>query len=739
MKQHNAGADRRDCWGSARERERIKARFNIRQRVNNSTSRVGPETAEEASNEVISKYLLYIRRGDRSKFSTTFMDRHFGVLSALHDTQQHILESLETLSETIRLATKLRGNEYALSLEKHIQSLATFSLMEYAVWLGKYSIVSGMLHGGINPCVRGSTFVRFDLLAEKPGDQHQDHGEIQETHHHHQQQQQLMNIGLNVLKRFFNSFPLRLSTYIVQSVVCMRRNVQEVSNSDVSDRESQPLTSDARQAHKKSASFYCPICDATISVDFRLTFRNCNHVFCEMCFWNDMLSNIDTTSKREARNVISCLVCGKQEASDSFPFDSKCQHKQLLEADISHLSPVEKAKLSLENFRRLPANQRELKLGSSKKKRLIEVDHVASNWLEAVTPSLGSTQDVRLDKFQVNVERNAISYIKGCLLAGVDINRTNEYGQTALYVAAWRGNVETVKLLLDYGADPSITANGNSTVAEIYSSVHHQDDMGVLEVFGDHSTRCLEKAKFEDDEKFDNDATSAQSLPGYIELIPKSSNHPGAGACFIENAISSSNIKALLELFRGLPIDTNQKKKKNTAPCSERSYYCDAEGSLRKLIGNAVVRSGLISSAIAAETIDDTHPLSMSLDIEPGTSLVRVFPHMRFLHYTSSGTVLAPHIDLCRVNPFSRPSDKQKPEHRSTHTFILYLTDCKIGGETSLLEEVTADGSASTLAKISPRKGRLLIFPHQTPHEGMEVVDVPKILLRGELQISANT
>ena len=595
MKQHNAGADRRDCWGSARERERMKARFNIRQRVNNSTTRVGPEIVEGASDEVISKYLLYIRRGDKSKFSTTFMDRHFGVLSALHNTQQHILEKPETLSETIRLATKLRGSEYALSLEKHIQSLATFSLMEYAVWLGKYSIVSGMLHGGINPCVRGTS----TSLAEN---------KIQEKHH--QQQQQLTNNGLDVLKRFFDSFPLRLSTYIVQSVVCMRENVQEVPNSDVRHKYgpsysgSQLLTSEVGKLPEKSESFHCPICDATRSVDFRLTFKNCHHVFCEMCFWTDMLSTIDTTSKREAQNVISCLVCGKQETSDSYPFNSKCQRKQILETDILHLNPVEKAQLSLENFRRLPANQRELKLGSSKKKRLTEVDHVASNWLEAVTPSLGSTQDVRLDKFQVHVERNAISYIKGCLLAGVDINRTNEYGQTALYVAAWRGNIETVKLLLDYGADPSITANGNSTVSEVYSSVRHQDDMAVLEVLGSDNTCSTEKLKFTDDGKFDLDATSAPCPPSYTELIPKSSDHPGAGACFIENAVSSNNINELLELFRGLPVDTNQKKKKNAAPCSSRSYYCDAEGSLRKLIGNAIVRSGLISSAIAAETID---------------------------------------------------------------------------------------------------------------------------------------
>jgi hypothetical protein len=226
------------------------------------------------------------------------------------------------------------------------------------------------------------------------------------------------------------------------------------------------------------------------------------------------------------------------------------------------------------------------------------------------------------------------------------------------------------------------------------------------------------------------------------ELISESSNHPGAGSCFIDNAFSPDTVESLLALFHSLPVDANQKKKKNAASCSERSYYCDADGSLRRLIGNAVARAGLISTVFPTEIVDDdsTPPrssmTSSGSELSSSSSVLRVFPHMRFLNYSSSGTVLPPHIDLCRVNPFCRPSDKQNPKYRSTHTFILYLTDCDHGGETSLLEEVTADGSAASLAKVSPRKGRLLIFPHLTPHEGMEVADVPKILLRGELQIN---
>ena len=741
--------DKRDCWGSARERERMKARFNIRQRVNNSMAhQEGPSPSKttakaEASDDVMSKYLLYIRRGDRSKFSTTFMDRHFVVVSSLHSAQKHIFEKSETLNETLRVAINLRGPEYSLSLEMYMKSLSTFTLMEYAVWLGKYSIVSSMLHGGVNPCVRGSSWLCFDSLGKTFNSQRQFQNKIQELQWQ-RQQRQLTEIGSKVLKRFFDSFPLRLSTYIVQSVVKMRQDGSKVSNNDIIKDEdkygvkhtaSRNGTAQIQVSRGEKTTFHCPICGGTICVNFRLTFKSSKHDFCEMCFWNDMLTNIDSITKREAQNVISCLVCGKKESNDNALFNPNNKNKKLLQSDISHLSPIEKAKLSLEKLYQLPANQRELKLATSKKKKLSEMDHLASNWLEAVVPSLGSTQDVRLDKFKVHVERNAIPFVKGCLLAGVDINKTNEYGQTALYVAAWRGYIDMVKLLLEHGADPCIPANGNSTVAGVYSSVCPQDNIEVFEVLGGYSASSLKKVNVIDDY-----GKADQSELRYTELISASSTHPGAGSCFINDALSSKNIEALLKLFHSLPIDTNQKKKKNSAPCSDRSYFCDAEGSLRRLIGNAVTRSGLVSSATPAETIDDNYPLSRSLiensGIQYASSVLRVFPHMRFLNYTSAGTVLPPHIDLCRVNPFCRPSDKQRPEHRSTHTFILYLTDCKTGGETSLLEEVTADGSAATLAKVSPRKGRLLIFPHPTPHEGMEVVDVPKILLRGELQIS---
>jgi hypothetical protein len=65
-------------------------------------------------------------------------------------------------------------------------------------------------------------------------------------------------------------------------------------------------------------------------------------------------------------------------------------------------------------------------------------------------------------------------------------------------------------------------------------------------------------------------------------------------------------------------------------------------------------------------------------------------------------------------------------------TFILYLTDCSAGGETVLLERLV---QPSVLATVTPRRGRLLVFPHACPHKAQPVVahGLPKILLRGEM------
>lgn len=118
---------------------------------------------------------------------------------------------------------------------------------------------------------------------------------------------------------------------------------------------------------------------------------------------------------------------------------------------------------------------------------------------------------------------------------------------------------------------------------------------------------------------------------------------------------------------------------------------------------------------------------------------------------------MQPHVDL------SKQLDEYDPRchAKSTHTFMVHLADCKQGGETVFLthlnalrscqlhreardlslepepelqvEEQDGEQDCSVLAAALPRRGRLVVFPHECPHAGMAVLDVPKKFLRGEL------
>ena len=54
-------------------------------------------------------------------------------------------------------------------------------------------------------------------------------------------------------------------------------------------------------------------------------------------------------------------------------------------------------------------------------------------------------------------------------------------------------------------------------------------------------------------------------------------------------------------------------------------------------------------------------------------------------------------------------------------------------------EPETVAPETVVLASVSPRRGRVLIFPHACPHAGRAVQDVPKLFLRGELRWEGRT
>ncbi|KAL3919237.1 MAG: hypothetical protein SGILL_003853, partial [Bacillariaceae sp.] len=549
-----------------------------------------------------------------------------------------------------------------------------------------YSIVGALLYGGINPCIRGSVKNDNDDTDPQLADDTAERRKL---------------LGSKVLKRFFDRIPLRLSTYLVKQVIDMRQTAIRQSDPDAARH---PDT--------------CPMCKETIQKDDALQLSTCGHVFCEECFWNDMLATIDTPAKLAAHNVVSCLVCGAQAQTAVSSVDDNTATDKVC---FSALDPSEKREASLALFNRLPLNSKALKWsdGRKRKSKASERDHLASSWNTAVLPSLGSTQEVRQDKFSVFVEHNSLPYVNACLQFGVDVERKNEYGQTALYIAAWRGYQDLVEMLLDYGADATIVAHGGSTVQSVLRAHGYSNILDLMSRYIPDAKQAQSTIESTSQEfrKLPMNVNSELSL---TRLIPETHDHPGAGSFLVDDTLNTEAAEILLSLFHSLPVEQNQKEKRTVALCSDRSYFCDAEGHVRRLLEN------ILDSAMTKHQSTG----SFAAHIE-----ARVYPHMRFLNYTQPGTILAPHIDLCRVDPFASCDNQQQQLSRSTHTFILYLADCCDGGETCLLEDVSGDGREVVLAKIAPRRGRLLIFPHATPHEGLEVVDTPKILLRGEVQI----
>jgi hypothetical protein len=99
----------------------------------------------------------------------------------------------------------------------------------------------------------------------------------------------------------------------------------------------------------------------------------------------------------------------------------------------------------------------------------------------------------------------------------------------------------------------------------------------------------------------------------------------------------------------------------------------------------------------------------------------RVMPAMRFIEYEVGGFI-RPHTDGVMFDDVSK--------QQTTTTFLLYLQDTPTEGSTNFLDAV-ADGTL--LHTISPRRGSILLFPHNTPHEGSGVGAERKVLLRGDL------
>ena len=381
---------------------------------------------------------------------------------------------------------------------------------------------------------------------------------------------------------------------------------------------------------------------------------------------------------------------------------------------------------SLARFQELPATSAELRRFSKRqgRKRAPRKDRDGAHgtWGEALRPFIEAqrSQEVRADRLFKAV-LSSPQLLLGYLEAGVNVNLQNAYGQTPLYVACWKGAPMAVHCLLEYGANATVAAHGGSTCYSVAKRYHRHEILQLLKLYEENGEDGFDMTQIINGSL----ALSAGNICQVSMLIDPMANHPGAGACIVDNALSETQVQQLEELWRVLPIaESHDDVAAPEAKCPEagkiatetsllrpsRSYFCDAEGRVQTMLEGCIqaVQTAVATSSSCPNT-QPVPPLS-------------VFSHLRFLNYAESGGVLPPHVDLCRVDAESG--------QRSTHTLILYLTDCEQGGGTALLQCLK---NPKVLVVSRPKRGRALLFPHACPHSGLEVISAPKLLLRGEV------
>lgn len=214
-------------------------------------------------------------------------------------------------------------------------------------------------------------------------------------------------------------------------------------------------------------------------------------------------------------------------------------------------------------------------------------------------------------------------------------------------------------------------------------------------------------------------------------------------AWVIDDAIPHSVLEWLDEFRLSLPLDSKR-------PTVDRRFFSDrdqaaahvtARRSSNTIINTINIKSYRPISSFLEDALRRRMPnleqhQPGSPDQQASYLHFRVLCYQRFLEYTKENCGLSPHSDGTKI------CDETK--QRSTHTLLLYLTDCCRGGETQLLRKVVnnkpsdlqGDDEGNLIYATQPRRGRILLFPHATPHAGAPVVSVPKICLRTEVAVS---
>lgn len=733
----------RNIWKTKRDKERMHARYEIRERIvvcrKEQEEKASPQPSNLSSiadgaggTPIVRHYFSAIEKRDIAAFGIAKLVKNLSNPDNLLDCC-HPVKNLN-LQKAYYMCVSRFGLNFGTFVSNYMKYLEAHNLgisfITYAAMLGEYQIACSLLKGGADPTVATVISSRSSRSST-----------LQNKFH----------------KMFFvDYFPPMLAVWIVRCVVVMRINGNKASSATTDE------------------SVFCPICKDMISSPLSLLCWGdpCQHCFCESCCWEDILHNMDD------RDEILCPICRSirmdkpNENGATFSNDCKeteCDQKHFFLQDKSSLTSLERCRISLEKFNALPPTKGHVTASSGKNavqdgnnlqnsadedqfeaklKRFKRKNLVDTSWSNSLARYIGRSQESRRDAFFSFVARNAKPYVQGLLEAGINVNDVNEYHQTNLYIASWYGYTSIVKLLLYYGADPYIQPNGSlisgSTALSIARVNNHNSIVDVLKlVLTSNAESSVEDALTTTDsvvQSRDRDTDSfatpcdrssvihkTTTIRGLNNLninsesssqlnfliSPSNKDHPGSGSFIIDNFLSEQILQHIEKLWNSLPVEYGRKGIESATTCATRSYFCDAENFLTSLIVNELRRHW--------------------------QEEIVVMPHMRFLHYAYPNISLPAHVDLSRIDRFGR---------HSTHSFLLYLFDCERGGETILLrkhqtankrQNVQLQDTQENEIPVSPKRGRMLVFPHICPHKGGDVVSVPKVLIRGEIYFGQNS
>ena len=381
-------------------------------------------------------------------------------------------------------------------------------------------------------------------------------------------------------------------------------------------------------AEPNAAGSMCPCCMQESGQSLLAAAAQCNHRVCENCFWERSV----TQARDFGELCCAHADCGVQvvprDAALAATVRPLCAGQVF--GDVANESEWPEAseirQRSLERWLQLPVELASDCALETRKPRFCALPRARLAALFC-----GSIRAQRVAELEKAALAGNALRIQALIAAGVDIDARNEYGQSALILAAWQRHALCVRLLLRCGADSSARDNAGVGVWQLARAApevtdellayalpdSHVDSEAACATLvpltlADVHLPCSTLPDFQPPHCTDADGATLHML------IAPSAQHAGAGSFVLDNAFDERVLQRLEALHARLP-----RAVENKPSCSERAYYCDSLGWVRSFFLFCECKSIL---EILVHLVNLSHPL------EPHVRYKTLFPQRWSVH-----------------------------------------------------------------------------------------------------------